>query len=74
MQQNTKKKHFLNKKAPAAFSGKVPPQHIYNLKNKNRNNIKKSRQFYSAGKSVQTIKNIESATTIMRRLGESLIA
>ena len=46
----------------------------YHLKNKNRNNIKKSRQFYSAGKSVQTIKNIESATTIMRRLGESLIA
>tara|TARA_Y100000996_G_C22510503_1_gene638178 strand:- start:336 stop:1337 length:1002 start_codon:yes stop_codon:yes gene_type:complete len=44
----------------------------YHLKNKNSNNIKKSRQFYSAGKSVQTIKNIESATTIMRRLGQSL--
>ena len=45
----------------------------YHLKNKNRNNIKKSRQFYSADKSEQTIKSIASATTIMRRLGESLI-
>ena len=35
-------------------------------------NIEKKKQFYSAGKSVQTIKNIESATIIMRKLGESI--
>tara|TARA_B100000131_G_scaffold115496_2_gene112505 strand:+ start:43497 stop:44420 length:924 start_codon:yes stop_codon:yes gene_type:complete len=33
---------------------------------------KSSRDIWSAGKSVETIHSIESATTIMRRLGESL--
>jgi len=39
--------------------------------NSSKNNQKK-RKYYSAGKSVQSVKSIESATTIMRRLGESL--
>jgi len=41
-------------------------------KNKNPTNNKKKRQYYSAGKSVETIHNIESATSIMTRLGQSL--
>ena len=44
----------------------------YHLNNNSSKNIQNKRQFYSAGKSVHTIKNIESATTIMRRLGKSL--
>ena len=45
----------------------------YYLNNDTKNNIQKKRKFYSAGKSVETVKTIESATTIMRRLGESLL-
>jgi len=44
----------------------------YLSKNNNSKNIQKKKQYYSAGKSVETIESIESATTIMRRLGESL--
>ena len=33
---------------------------------------KSSKDIWSAGKSVETIHSVESATTIMRRLGESL--
>ena len=39
------------------------------LSNKNQ----KKKQYYSAGKSVQTVKSIESATHIMKRLGKSLM-
>ena len=35
-------------------------------------NIAKKKKFYSAGKSGETVRSIESATVIMRRLGESL--
>ena len=33
---------------------------------------KKKKEYFSAGKSVKTVKSIESATIIMQRLGESL--
>ena len=36
------------------------------------NGSKSSKDIWSAGKSVETIHSVESATTIMRRLGESL--
>ncbi len=39
---------------------------------KDPKNLQKEKQYYSAGKSVHNIRNIESATLIMRRLGESL--
>ena len=42
----------------------------YLSRNKSKNTAKK--KFYSAGKSVETVRSIESATVIMRRLGESL--
>ncbi|MBH09030.1 MAG: 2-nitropropane dioxygenase [Candidatus Marinimicrobia bacterium] len=45
----------------------------YLSKNNNSKNIQKKKLYYSAGKSVETVKSIESATTIMRRLGESLL-
>ncbi len=44
----------------------------YLLRKSSSNNIKKNKKYYSAGKSAHTVKNIESATTVMRRLGESL--
>ena len=37
-----------------------------------RGKKKSSKDLWSAGKSVETIRSVESATTIMRRLGESL--
>ena len=40
-------------------------------RSKSKNTAKK-KKFYSAGKSVETVRSIESATVIMRRLGESL--
>ena len=40
-------------------------------RSKSKNTAKK-KKFYSAGKSVETVRSIESATTIMRRLGESI--
>jgi len=43
----------------------------YLSKSKSKN-IEKKKQYYSAGKSVNTVKNIQSATTIMRGLGASL--
>ena len=33
-----------------------------------------SKDLWSAGKSVETVNSVESATTIMRRLGESLVS
>jgi len=45
----------------------------YLSKSKSTNTAKK-KKFYSAGKSVETVRSIESATAIMRRLGESLDA
>ena len=44
----------------------------YLLRKSSSDNIKKNKKYYSAGKSAHTVKNIESATTVMRRLGESL--
>ena len=44
----------------------------YLSKKNDAKNIQKKRQYYSAGKSVQNVKSIESATTLMRRLGKSL--
>ena len=44
----------------------------YLSKSKSKNKDKK-KQYYSAGKSVNTVKNIKSATDIMRTLGTSLI-
>ena len=44
----------------------------YFLKNRNSKNSKKTRSLYSAGKSVQTITKIESATSIMQHLGDSI--
>ena len=43
----------------------------YLSRSKSKNTAKK-KKFYSAGKSVETVRNIESATVVMRRLGESL--
>ncbi len=43
----------------------------YLSRSKSKNTAKK-KKFYSAGKSVETVCSIESATTIMRRLGESI--
>ena len=43
----------------------------YLSRSKSKNTAKK-KKFYSAGKSVETVRSIESATVIMRRLGESL--
>ena len=45
----------------------------YLSKNNNSKNNHKKKQYYSAGKSVQTVKSIESATYIMESLGESLM-
>jgi nitronate monooxygenase len=42
---------------------------ISKSKSKNSDKMKK---YFSAGKSVETVKSIESATVIMNRLGESL--
>ncbi|MDP6318872.1 MAG: nitronate monooxygenase [Candidatus Thalassarchaeaceae archaeon] len=39
---------------------------------KGKGSTSKKKEFFSAGKSVETIHSIESATTIMRNLGESL--
>ncbi|MFL2982822.1 MAG: NAD(P)H-dependent flavin oxidoreductase [Candidatus Neomarinimicrobiota bacterium] len=44
---------------------------FFQLKYLSKNNRKK-KEYFSAGKSVQTITSIESASIIMRRLGESL--
>ena len=42
------------------------------ISNKNDlKNLQKKKKYYSAGKSVHNVKNIESAITIMKRLGES---
>ena len=43
----------------------------YLSRSKSKNTAKK-KKFYSAGKSVETVRSIESATVIMLRLGESL--
>jgi nitronate monooxygenase len=43
----------------------------YLSKSKSKNTAK-GKKFYSAGKSVETVHSIESATIIMRRLGECL--
>ena len=45
-------------------------KYLSNSKSKNKD---KKKQYYSAGKSVNTVKNIKSATDIMRTLGTSLI-
>ena len=37
-----------------------------------RGKKKSAKDLWSAGKSVETVRSIESATTIMSRLGESL--
>ena len=42
------------------------------LSKSKRKNKAKGRKFYSAGKSVETVDSIESATVIMQRLGESV--
>ncbi|MAV70483.1 MAG: 2-nitropropane dioxygenase [Candidatus Marinimicrobia bacterium] len=39
---------------------------------KNPKNLQKKKQYYSAGKSVHNIKNIESAKVVMQKLGQSL--
>ena len=44
----------------------------YLLRKNSSKNIQKNKKYYSAGKSAHTVTNIESATTIMRRLGQSL--
>ncbi len=44
---------------------------FFQLKNLSKSN-KKKKEYFSAGKSVKTVKSIESATIIMRRLGKSL--
>ena len=44
----------------------------YFLKKSNGKNSKKIQSLYSAGKSVHTIHNIESATSIMQHLGQSI--
>ena len=44
----------------------------YFLKKSNGKNSKKTQSLYSAGKSVHTIHNIESATSIMQHLGQSI--
>jgi nitronate monooxygenase len=44
-------------------------RYLSRSKSKNTANKKK---YYSAGKSVETVRSIESATTIMHRLGESV--
>ena len=44
----------------------------YLLNKSNSKDNQKKKKFYSAGKSVHTVKSIESATIIMRQLGESL--
>ena len=43
----------------------------YLSRSKSKNTAKK-KKFYSAGKSVETVRSIESATVIMQRLGRSL--
>ena len=43
----------------------------YLSRSKSKNTAKK-KKFYCAGKSVETVRYIESATVVMRRLGESL--
>ena len=45
---------------------------LRHLSRKQSKNTAKKKKFYSAGKSVETVCSIESATTIMRRLGESI--
>jgi len=45
----------------------------YLSKNKNPTNKAKKRRYYSAGKSVETVHSIESATAVMQRLGKSLL-
>ena len=44
----------------------------YLSRNNKSKNSEKKKQYYSAGKSVETVHGIESASIIMRRLGESL--
>ncbi len=44
----------------------------YLSKNNSLKNTQNKKQYYSAGKSVETVESIESATVIMKRLGESL--
>ena len=44
----------------------------YLYKNKNPTEKTKKRQYYSAGKSVESVHSIESATAVMLRLGQSL--
>ncbi|MEE2765029.1 MAG: nitronate monooxygenase [Candidatus Neomarinimicrobiota bacterium] len=44
----------------------------YLSKNKNPTEKTKKRQYYSAGKSVESVHSIESATAVMLRLGQSL--
>ena len=39
-----------------------------------RGKKKSSKDLWSAGKSVETVRSVESATTIMRRLGDSLVS
>ena len=45
---------------------------LRSLSRKKGGSAAKKKQYFSAGKSVETVDNIESATVIMRRLGESL--
>ena len=45
---------------------------LRNISKSKSKNTDKMKKFFSAGKSVETVKSIESATVIMSRLGESL--
>ena len=44
----------------------------YLSKGDSSKNLDKKKLFYSAGKSVETVEDIESATVVMKRLGESI--
>ena len=72
LNQNAKYVHELIGLIDPDFEFENKPINRFKINNNDSKKIKKSRKYYSAGKSVGAVKSIESAKTIMIRLGESL--
>lgn len=68
-------KRLLNSRFKHFFRTLLNINSIFQLKymsNKKNRNIEKKKKFYSAGKSVETVNEIESASSVMKTLGESI--
>ncbi|MFQ3343577.1 MAG: nitronate monooxygenase [Candidatus Thalassarchaeaceae archaeon] len=65
-------RRLLNSRFKHKIRALITGRSFWRMKSFSRGKKKSSQDLWSAGKSVQTINSIESATVIMKRLGESL--